>query len=236
MKEGDFLKVEYIGRVADTNEIFDLTDEETAKKEGIHNPNQKYGPVLVILGAGMIIPGVEEKLKGMKPGQEKEFEVQPEHAFGKRDVKRIKIVSISNFIKQKINPVPGVFVEINGRQAKIQSVSGGRVRVDFNHPLAGKRLKYRIKAVNVIEKPLERIRSILDYYRLPAEVKLEEGKLNIKTKENVQEIVRKLLTDIITKWVKEVKKIEFSGGTPGTEKKEAEKEKKAVSGTKEVKS
>jgi FKBP-type peptidyl-prolyl cis-trans isomerase 2 len=230
MKEGDFLKVEYIGKVASTNEIFDLTDEETAKKEGIHNPGQKYGSVLVILGAGMIIPGVEEKLKEMKLGQEKEFEVQPEKAFGKRDVKRIKIVSIANFVKQKINPVPGAFVDINGRQAKIQSVSGGRVRVDFNHPLAGKDLKYKIKTVNVIEKPLERIKAILDYYRLPAEVKLEEGKLDIKTKENVQEIVRKLLTDIITKWVKDVKKIEFSGGAP------EKKEQKPVSEEKENKS
>ena len=225
MKEGDFLKVEYVGRVSGTNEIFDLTNEELAKKEGIHNPNYRYGPVLVIIGAGMIVRGVENKLKEMKPGEEREFEVSPEEGFGNRDVKRIRIVSIANFIRQKINPIPGSFVEINGRQAKIQSVSGGRVRVDFNHPLAGKSVKYRIKITETISRPLERVKAILDYYRLDAEIKLENGRLEIRTKEKVQDIVRKLLTDIITKWVKGVKKVEFSGGKEQSDKKQ-EKESK----------
>ncbi|MCK4496621.1 MAG: peptidylprolyl isomerase [Candidatus Aenigmarchaeota archaeon] len=227
MREGDFVKVEYVGRVSDTNEIFDLTSEELAKKEGIHNPNYRYGPVLVIIGASMVIPGVEKKLKEMKLGREKEFDFEPEEGFGKRDVKRIKIISLANFIRQKINPVPGTFVEINGRQAKIQSVSGGRVRIDFNHPLAGKNLRYKVKIVEVIEKHLERVKAITDYYRLECELKLENGVLDVKTKETVQDIVRKILTDVITKWVKEVKKVNFSGGKEQkTESKTKEKTKK----------
>jgi FKBP-type peptidyl-prolyl cis-trans isomerase 2 len=229
MKEGDFVRIEYVGRVSDTNEIFDLTYEEIAKKEGIHNPNYRYGPVLVIIGAGMIIPGVEKKLKEMKPGEENEFDFEPDEGFGKRDVKRIKIISIANFIHQKINPVPGTFVEINGRQAKIQSVSGGRVRIDFNHPLAGKNLRYKIKIVDVIEKPLKRVKAITDYYRLECELKLENRILDVKTKENVQDIVRKLLTGVITKWVKEVKKVNFSG------EKEQKTKSKASEKTKESK-
>jgi len=209
VKEGNFLRVEYLGRVSGTNEIFDLTSEETAKKEGIYNKDYRYGPVLVIIGAGMIIPGVEKKLKEMKLGEEKEFEVKPEEGFGKRDVKGIKIISLANFIRQKINPVPGAFVTINGHQAKIQSVSGGRVRVDFNHPLAGKNLRYKVRIVDVIKKPLERVKAITDYYRMECELRLENGILNIKTEEPQKNIVKKLLSDLITKWVKEVKKISF---------------------------
>jgi len=218
MKEGDFVKLEYTGRIADSGEIFDLTDEELAKKNKIHNPKYKYGPVLVIIGAGMIVPGVEKHLKKMKKGEEKEFEIKPEDGFGKRDVKRIKIVSMANFIKQKVAPNPGSFVEINGRQAKIQSVSGGRVRLDFNHPLAGKSLKYRVKIVESIKKTLEKAKSITDYYRLPCDLKLEEGRLYIKTGEEVQEPVRKFLTDVITNWVKEIKKVGFSQKGEKTEK------------------
>lgn len=209
MKEGDFVKVEYIGRVSGTNEVFDVTSEEIAKKEGAYNEKYKYGPVLVIIGSGMIVPGVDERLMKMKLGDEKEFDVKAEDGFGKRDVKKIKIVSLANFIRQKINPVPGEFVEINGRNAKIQSVSGGRVRIDYNHPLAGKELKYKVKITQIIEKPLERIESITDYYRMGCEVKLDGGTLELKTKENVPDFVQKLLTDVITKWVKDVKKVNF---------------------------
>lgn len=225
MKEGDFVKLEYTGRIADSGEIFDLTDEELAKKNGTHNPKYKYGPVLVIIGAGMIVPGVEKQLKKMKTGEEKEFEIKPEDGFGKRDVKRIKIVSMANFIKQKVAPNPGSFVEINGRQAKIQSVSGGRVRIDFNHPLAGKNLKYRLKIVESIQKPLEKAKAITDYYRLPCELKLDEESLYIKTEEDVQEPVRKFLTDVITNWVKEIKKVGFSQTGEKTEEVREDKRK-----------
>ncbi|RLJ09464.1 MAG: peptidylprolyl isomerase, partial [Candidatus Aenigmatarchaeota archaeon] len=138
IKEGSFVEIDYVGRVEGTNEIFDLTSEEVAKKEGIYNPKQKYGPVLVIIGANMIIPGVEEQLKNMKPGEEKEFVVEPKKAFGERNSKLVKVISLMEFKKEKIDPVPGMFITIDGLQAKVQSVSGGRVRVDFNHPLAGK--------------------------------------------------------------------------------------------------
>ena len=41
MQKGDFLRIEYVGRVKLTGEIFDLTDEALARKEGIHNPDRK---------------------------------------------------------------------------------------------------------------------------------------------------------------------------------------------------
>jgi FKBP-type peptidyl-prolyl cis-trans isomerase 2 len=209
MKEGDFLKVEFTGRVADTGEIFDLTSEELAKKEGIHRPNYRYGPVLVIVGAGMIVPGVERELKGMKPGEEKGFDVRPEEAFGRRDIKNIKIVSLANFIRQKISPVPGIFVTINGRQARIQSVSGGRVRVDFNHPLAGKKLRYKVRIDSVIDGPFDRALSIRDYYGLDCEMELKEGVLEVRAREPLKNIVKKLLEDTVTKWIREIKKVSF---------------------------
>lgn len=222
MKEGEFVKVDYVGRISGTNQVFDSTSEEVARKEGAYNEKYRYGPVLVIIGSGMIVPGVDEELKKMKPGEERSVDVSPEKGFGKRDVRNIRIVSRANFIRQKINPVPGEFVEINGRQAKIQSVSGGRVRVDYNHPLAGKDLRYRIKIVQVIEKPLEKIRAIMDYYRMDCDISLEGETLEVKTKEKAPDFVQKLLTDVITKWINEVKRVDFSSEEKGQKKKEQE--------------
>ena len=210
MQKGDFVKIEFTGRVEPTGEIFDLTDEELAKKEGIHNPKHRYGPVLVVVGEGMVVPGVDKELEKMKPGEEKEFSLGPKEAFGQRNVKLIKIVSMSNFIKQNINPTPGTFVNINGRQAKVQSVSGGRVRVDFNHPLANREVKYKVRITEEIRDPLKKAMELMDYYGIKADVSLEGTKAGVKTETPMPDVVKKLMESKLKEWVKEIKSVEFS--------------------------
>ena len=75
MKEGDFVHIDYVGRLSATGEIFDLTDAELAKKEGIYSEKTRYGPALVIMGAHMVIPGIEKQLLQMKVGEGREFVV-----------------------------------------------------------------------------------------------------------------------------------------------------------------
>jgi FKBP-type peptidyl-prolyl cis-trans isomerase 2 len=41
MKKGDFVRIDFVGRLAATGEIFDLTSEEIAKKEGVYDEKQK---------------------------------------------------------------------------------------------------------------------------------------------------------------------------------------------------
>ncbi len=209
MQKGDFLKIEYLGRIAATGEVFDLTDEALARKEGIHNPKQRYGPVLVIIGSGMTVPGVEKQLLQMKPGDEREFDVSQEEGFGRREPRLIKIVSYRKFIGQKINPVPGIFVNIDGRNARIQSVSGGRVRVDFNSPLAGKELRYKVRIVKCLTGAQESVQAMLEHYGIKASALLKEGGLTIKTEQKLPDQVRNLLSREITRWIKEVKKISY---------------------------
>jgi len=209
MKEGDFVEIEYKGRIALTNEIFDLTSAEQAKKEGIFNEKIKYGPVFVIIGANMTIKGVEKQLETMKINDEKEFTVKPEQAFGNRIPKLIKIVSLSKFIEQKINPVPGIFVNIEGMQAKVQSVSGGRVRVDFNHPLAGKELKYNVKIVKQYTTTDEKLKVLLNHYNIKAKTELKEGKLTIDPEKPVNNFLEKLVSDTIKKWINDIKEVDF---------------------------
>ena len=213
MNDGDFVKIDFVGRVKDTNEIFDLTMEDVAKKEGIHNPKKEYGPVLIIVGKEMVIPGVDEQLKNMKVGDEKEFEVPKEKAFGNRDFTKIKIVSYSKFAKEKIEPVPGLFVDIDGREAKIQAVSGGRVRVDFNHPLAGKALTYQVKIVEEIKDAKEKASELVKKYGMNAVIKDtkmgENGKLTLVIEKDIPNSVKDVIKGQIEKYVTEVKDIRF---------------------------
>ena len=51
-------------------------------------------------------------------------------------------------------------VQLDNMLARVQSVSGGRVRVDFNHELAGKELTFDIKVVDVITKDEDKIRAL----------------------------------------------------------------------------
>lgn len=209
MKEGDFVEIGFVGRIAVTNEIFDLTSEEVARNEGIYNPKQKYGPVLVIIGAKMVIPGMEKELLGMKVGDEKGFNVLPEKGFGFRDPGLVKVISIANFVRERINPVPGMFVTIDNKQAKVQSVSGGRVRIDFNNPLAGKELTYKIKIIRQIKSTKEKVKSMLDYYGLDFESSLEGDKLTLTSEKPAPEPLQKMLEGNISQRIKELKGIRF---------------------------
>jgi peptidylprolyl isomerase/FKBP-type peptidyl-prolyl cis-trans isomerase SlyD len=223
MQHGDFVEIEYVGRVKLTNEIFDLTSEEMAKKEKIFNPKAPYGPALVVVGSNMTIRGVMKELEKMDLNEERNFEVLPSDAFGPRDPKLIRIIPFAKFIENKINPVPGTFFEIEGMQAKVQSISGGRVRVDFNNPLAGKTLSYAVKILRKIEGDKEKIESLLKYYQVEhVHVMVREKEAEIKTKKPASPLVRKFVTDMVTKWIKGIEKVEFKAEE---EPKQAEKHK-----------
>ena len=214
MEKGDFVTIEFTGRIAHSGELFDLTSAEEAKKHNIYNPKHKYGPVLVIVGAHMVVPGLEQQLEEMKSGEERTFTLKPEDAFGKRDVRLIKIFSLAKFTKEKINPAPGMFVEINHTKAKIQSVSGGRVRVDFNHPLAGKEVSYTVKIVKQLTVPQEKLTALLDYYGLASTAVVKEHIAEITTKHKLDDGLKKLLTETIQKWIPSIKKVSFPVEVP----------------------
>ena len=77
----------------------------------------------------------------------KNIVLEPAHAFGERNPQLIRVLPLSEFTKNKVSPIPGTIVNANDMLGKVQSVSGGRVRVDFNPDLAGKKVEYEIKVV-----------------------------------------------------------------------------------------
>jgi FKBP-type peptidyl-prolyl cis-trans isomerase 2 len=164
VKKGDFLRLEYTGRVQETDEVFDTTIEKVAEEEGIQLENKIYGPIPIIVGAGHVLKGIEDSLIDMDEGDKKEIEIPPSEGFGERDPKLIQLIPMSEFRKQSIKPQVGMSITSEGSTGKIRSISGGRVRVDFNHELAGKTLQYQIKVQKIIEDDVEKIRSMIDLH------------------------------------------------------------------------
>jgi FKBP-type peptidyl-prolyl cis-trans isomerase 2 len=217
MNVGDFIYIDYVARIKDTGEIFDLTKEDVAKAEGIFNPKFRYGPVPIILGAKFAIKGLEEALKEMKVGEKRSVEIPPESGFGKRDMNLIKLVPLSNFKSANLKPEPGKYVVLEGGlRGRIISISGGRVKIDFNHPLAEKTLKYDVEIKSEIKEPSEKVKAIVYYYLAPIlmeeiDVKTSEREVEImiKKKIDVSIVTKKLIVDAITKWVKDIEKVKF---------------------------
>jgi len=215
MQKGDFVYIKYIGKIKESGEIFDLTDEEIAKKEGIYNPEFKYGEIPIIVGAGFVIKGLDEELEKMNVGEKRIVEILPEKAFGERRDDLIKLIPESEFKKQNIEPKVGEFININGISGRIVSISGGRVKVDFNHPLAGKTLVYEIEITKQVTDLKEKIYCILKYFsnldEATAKVNIENENVEIEIKDIKiasrlkEEIVKNIFT-----WIKEIKKVKFS--------------------------
>ena len=213
MKEGDFIRIDYVGKISESGEIFDLTKENIAKEKTIYNPNLSYKPVPIIVGANFVVRGLENGLKEMKVGEKKKIIVKPEGAFGKRSSKLIRLIPLSEFKKQKTDPYPGMIVTVNNLPGKVISVTGGRVRVDFNHPLSGKTLEYDVEIKEKITNKIGKIKAVLEFFLKGGEdldVSFENETVEIKTrKKDIPKEIKKTIADTILKWIKNVKKIRF---------------------------
>jgi len=175
IKKGDFVRMEYTGKVAVTGAVFETTDESVAKKAGIYDPNAIYGPKLAIFGSRMIMRGIEAAIETAPLGKEEEFVLSPEHAFGKREQSLIRMMPEKEFAKQNVAPVPGMVISLDKMMATVKSVTSGRVVVDFNHPLAGEVVAYSLKVVEVISNDKHKLEAMLSSLGMPGTVS-EKGK------------------------------------------------------------
>ncbi|MCX8150755.1 MAG: peptidylprolyl isomerase [Candidatus Bathyarchaeota archaeon] len=151
LQKGDFILINYTAKVKETNEVFDTTYEEIAKKENLQKEGDIYEPRLIVVGEGWVLKALDESFSTMEPNKPTQVEISPEKAFGQRDPEKIKRVPIKQLVAKGINPVIGMRVEYGGKNAVIRSIGAGRVLLDFNPPLAGKTLLYDV----VVEKKLE---------------------------------------------------------------------------------
>lgn len=210
IKKGDFVEAEYTGKTKEDNIVFDTTYEETAKKNNIYAAKMQYGPVVVCIGEGQILKGLDEELEGKETGKEYSIELIAERAFGKKDVKLIRMIPASAFRKQAIDPQPGLEVNVDGVLGIIRRVGGGRCLVDFNHPLAGKDIIYKIKVNKIITGDKEKLRSYLRLALGPkVKVELKEGVAEIKVEKEIPKEVQESINKKLMELIPSIKKISF---------------------------
>ncbi len=157
---GNIIKLSWTGRLENSDKIVDQADN-----------------TVIVVGKSNVIPGIDEILLEMRPGEPKTVNIPPERGYGKRDPSQMQITSIRKFKKQQINPQPGMQLMIQNRRATIRNVRGGRVTVDFNHPLAGKKLVYEVIVNAILHNPSDIIYAFIKKH-LP-DVSPEELSINI---------------------------------------------------------
>lgn len=177
----DFVEINYTGRLADGT-VFDTTSEKVAKEHHLHSPRQKYRPAVICVGERQLLPGLDAQLVDKELGKEYTVTLAPEQAFGKRDIKQVKIIPMDMFRQHKVQPHPGLQVDVDGEIGLVARVSGGRVMVNFNHPLAGKEVLYTYKILRKVTDQKEKVTAFLSaILRLPAEAMKIEVEDNAAT-------------------------------------------------------
>ncbi|MFC7250823.1 peptidylprolyl isomerase [Halomicroarcula sp. GCM10025324] len=160
LQDGDVIKLAYTARTVDDGNLVDTTHEEIAEEDGIDTEQQDWGPRTIVLGEGHIFPDVEEDIMGKAVGDEGSVTIAAADAFGEYDEEQVRTVS-----KDKIpedDRYPGGHVDIDGEHGHVETIIGGRARVDFNHPLAGEDVEYDYEIVEEVTDREEKAAGILD--------------------------------------------------------------------------
>ncbi|MBO3799569.1 MAG: FKBP-type peptidyl-prolyl cis-trans isomerase [Candidatus Brockarchaeota archaeon] len=218
METGSLILVDYTLTVKETGSVVETTIEEEAKNASTYKEGEKYSPKLVYLGGKWVLESWEEELLKSEVGVERTVEIPPEKAYGFRDPNKVKTYAARRFSRPQ-ELAPGALVEVDGRIGIVRNISGGRVQVDFNPPLAGKTLIYRFKIVKVLEDDVEKVKYLVNR-RLPEasveEVSVEkEGDIvtirlpdKVLFSEGVQQIKKAIFEDV-TSIIKGVKTVRF---------------------------
>lgn len=209
LNTGDFVELDYTGKMAEDNAVFDTTVEDTAKENDIHNPKGRYGPVKICIGKNHVIAGLDRNIAGKETGRTYKFRIPPEEGFGQKNPKLIRLVATGKFRQQGINPAPGLQVNLDGVLGMIKTVSGGRTIVDFNHPLSGKELEYEVSLKKLITDPKEKADAVLALAGAAFETEVAEGKAVLTADSEPPEDLRKAVEKAITETVPEIKSVSF---------------------------
>jgi len=180
LQKGDFILISYTAKVKETNDVFDTTYEDVAKKEHLYKEGKIYEPKLVVVGESWVLKALDDSLTTMEINKPATVEIPPEKGFGQRDPEKIRLVSLKQLLAKDINPVVGAQIEFQGKDAVVRSIGAGRVLLDFNPALAGKTLIYDLAVGKKLESNEEKIGALI-HRRVPV-VEENNFKLTIQDK------------------------------------------------------
>jgi FKBP-type peptidyl-prolyl cis-trans isomerase SlyD len=146
-QDGDFVELDYTARTVEGDDLVDTTDPEVVEEEGIE-ADQEFAPRTIVLGEGHIFDAVEDDITGAAVGDTGSVVVPAAEAFGEYDDEQVRTVSADKIPED--DRYPGAQVQIEGEEGHVETIIGGRARVDFNHPIAGEDIRYEWEVVGEV--------------------------------------------------------------------------------------
>jgi FKBP-type peptidyl-prolyl cis-trans isomerase SlyD len=172
LQDGDFVRLDYTARTVEGDQLVDTTDPEVAEEEGVEDQGT-FEPRVIVLGSGHLFDAVEDDIVGKEAGDSGSVTVSAGEAFGEYDESQVETVSASKIDED--DRYPGARIQIDGRQGVLETIIGGRARVDFNHPLAGEDVEYEYEIVGVVDDQLERAEGLLNMFLdMDLEMRIED--------------------------------------------------------------
>lgn len=114
-------------------------------------------PVHLVIGDGSLLEGFERVLMTLTAGDTRTAHLSPDEAFGQWNADNVQTFSRTQFALTEDNPQVGMLMEFedkgkNTLAGVICEVSENEVKVDFNHPLAGQNILFKVEIIKVIPK------------------------------------------------------------------------------------
>ncbi len=158
---GDFVEVAYTARTVEDDQLVDTTDQAVADEEGIE-VDREFKPRTIVLGEGHIFETVEEAIYGAGVGDDGTVTVPAEEAFGTYDPDAVETISAEKIDED--DRYPGAQVQLEGRNGFVETIIGGRARVDFNHPLAGEDVEYEYEVLSTVDDREQQAAGLFEMY------------------------------------------------------------------------
>ena len=218
--KSSLILIDYTAKVKDTEEIFDTTLEEDAKKYSIYETDVKYQPKLVSIGevSYPVLKGLDEALTKTSVGDKLTVEVTPEKGFGERDSTKVRMIPIRKLGEDAEKVSVGDQIEIDNKRGIIRYIGSGRVQIDYNHRYAGKTILYDVNVIKSLDSENDKIEGILQS-RLPVEnskveftVKDKEANISIPEelfRADGLQIMKHFIQLDIFKFISSLEKINF---------------------------
>jgi len=137
-KAGDTVRVHYTGTLGDGSEFDSSRGRE---------------PLEFTVGEGQVIPGFDEAVTGMQPGEEKRVTIPADEAYGQRRPEMVGSIRREQF-PPGIRPAVGQQLQMSQQGhtfvVTVTGVSDDEVTLDANHPLAGEDLTFQLELVEIV--------------------------------------------------------------------------------------
>jgi len=136
--------------------------EYTVKNKNgeVIDSNKGQAPLEFIEGQGQIIPGLENAIKDMEVGEEKNVTVKADEAYGERDETAVQSLPKEQFEGIELKKGMTLYGQSPDGQTvavTVKDFDDNTVTIDYNHPLAGEDLEFDVKVIDKRDATLEEL-------------------------------------------------------------------------------